>query len=228
MSVNNKRVIVSMTSWTKRIGNVSHVVYSLLKQTVKPDSIEVNLSTEEFPNKENDLPEDLVAMLNEGLVQINWVEKNTGVFKKFIPVLQKYYGEDYYLLSVDDDWLYNENYIETMIGRIGDTDAYCLIHDNFHGYCMIYRSRLFKENFWKSITPKMLSYNISDHYIRSYLLKFGGKFSKANHSDKFEFLQIFNPVFPNSRNKNPKSDIYDFNRVREANIEINRVIGNMK
>ena len=66
MSVNNKRVIVSMTSWTKRIGNVSHVVYSLLKQTVKPDSIEVNLSTEEFPNKEKDLPEDLVAMLNEG------------------------------------------------------------------------------------------------------------------------------------------------------------------
>ena len=224
MSVNNKRVIVSMTSWTKRIGNVSHVVYSLLKQTVKPDSIEVNLSTEEFPNKEKDLPEDLVAMLNEGLVQINWVEKNTGVFKKFIPVLQKYYGEDYYLLSVDDDWLYNENYIETMIGRIGDTDAYCLIHDNFHGYCMIYRSRLFKENFWKSITPKMLSYNISDHYIKCYLLKSGGKIAFGNHSDKFEFLQIFNPVFPNSRNKNPKCDFYDVNRVREAYTEINRVI----
>lgn len=225
--INDKRIIVSMTSWPKRIQNVSHVVFSMLQQSLAPDSIELNLSIEEFKNKENDLPEDLIVLKNNNLIQINWVEKNTGVFKKFIPVLQKYYGEDYYLLSIDDDWIYSKNYIETMISRIGNADAYCLIHDAFHGYCMIYRSRLFKENFWKSITPKMLSYNISDHYIRSYLLKFGGKLSNAKHSNKFDFLQIFNPVFPNSRNKNPKNDSYNATRVHAAYSEINKVIKKM-
>jgi len=226
--INNKRVIVSMTSWTKRIGNVSHVVYSLLKQTVQPDSIEVNLALEEFPNMEEDLPEDLVTMLNEGVIQINWVEKNTKVFKKFIPVLQKYYGEDYYVLTVDDDWLYNKNYIETMVKRLGSADAYCLIHDAFHGYCMIYRSKIFKENFWQSVTDKMISYSISDHYMRGYILKFGGALSKAKHSNKKDYLTSFNPVCPNSGNKNPMSDVYDTARVVNAYKEINRVLKAMK
>lgn len=221
---NNKRVIVSMTSWTKRIENVSHTVFSLLNQTIKPDSIELNLSSEEFVNKENDLPDDLNMFIENGILQINWVNKNTGVFKKFIPVLWKYEGEDYYLLSVDDDWIYNKNYIETMLNRIGNSDAYCLIHDYFHGYCMIYRSTVFKENFWEIITPKMISYNISDYYIKNYIIKTGGKISKAPHSDKFDFLTIYNPVFPNSGNKNPKSDIYDNYRVRCAYKEIDSVL----
>ena len=49
-------IVVTMTSWKKRIDYVSISILSLLKQTVKPRSIELNLSEEEFPNKENDLP----------------------------------------------------------------------------------------------------------------------------------------------------------------------------
>lgn len=226
--INNKRIIVSMTSWKKRIENVSHVVFSLLNQTVKSDSIEVNLSTEEFPNKENDLPEDLVAMYNNGLIQINWVKKNTGVFKKFIPVLQKYYGEDYYLLTVDDDWLYNEKYIETMITNLNDKTYYCLIHNNIHGFCTIYRSSIFKENFWTSITDKMLEYGISDYYMELYISKNRGSVSNIKHYGLLDFLKPFNPVFPNSGNNNGIKGQYDTKRVLAAYAEINNVIKNME
>ena len=43
---------------------------------------------------------------------------NDGVFKKIIPTIHKYYGNTYYLLSVDDDWIYREDYIEMMINYI--------------------------------------------------------------------------------------------------------------
>ena len=55
--VNGKRIIVSMTSWKKRIQNVAKVVYSIYMNSVKPDKIELNLSSDEFINKEEDLPE---------------------------------------------------------------------------------------------------------------------------------------------------------------------------
>lgn len=180
--IDDKRIIVSLTSWNKRICNVSKVVYSMLKQTKKPDSIEVNLSTEEFPNKENDLPEDLVAMFNGGLVQVNWVDKNTGVFKKFIPVLQKYYGEDYYLFTIDDDWYYENKYIETMLTELNDNDVYCP-QKAIIGNRTVYKSKIFNEEFWLKLTDEIIETGVDDTYITYYLIK-----------HKIKQKLIFNPL----------------------------------
>ena len=56
----NHKVVVTMTSWPKRIGNCHWVVKSILNNTVKPDAVYLNLSVAEFPNKDADLPKDLV------------------------------------------------------------------------------------------------------------------------------------------------------------------------
>ena len=58
-------IIVSLTSWTKRIGNVKAVVESLIDQSLKPDRIEINLSIDEFPGRMNDLPDDLIKLVND-------------------------------------------------------------------------------------------------------------------------------------------------------------------
>lgn len=193
--INNKRIIVSLTSWYKRISNVSKVVYSLLNQTVKPDSIEVNLSTEEFPNKENDLPDDLVTMLNEGLVQINWVEKNIGVFKKFIPVLQKYYGEDYYLFTVDDDWCYENKYIETMLTELNDNDVYCP-QKVIIGNRIVYNSKIFNEEFWVKLTSEIIETCVDDTYITYYLIKHKIKQKLVFNQKIKDMIKTFNEVEP--------------------------------
>ena len=182
-----------MTSWTKRIGNVSNVVYSLLNQTVKPDSIEVNLSTEEF--SKNDLPDNLISMFNDGLVQINWVEKNTGVFKKFIPVLQKYYGEDYYLFTVDDDWLYNENYIESMLTELKDADVYCP-QKVIIGNRTLYRSKIFNEEFWLKLTDEVIETGVDDSYISYYLIKHKIKQNLVFNQKIKDMIIPFNEVEP--------------------------------
>ena len=62
---NGHKVVVTMTSWTKRIGNCYQVVKSILNNTMKPDMVYLNLSIAEFPNKEQDLPRDLVQLTQE-------------------------------------------------------------------------------------------------------------------------------------------------------------------
>ena len=68
---NNKRIIITMTSWAKRIKNVPKVVFSILSNTITPDSIELNLSSDEFINKEKDLPEELILLNQNGIININ-------------------------------------------------------------------------------------------------------------------------------------------------------------
>ena len=105
-------IIVSLTSWPKRIFNVPIVLKNILNGTLKPDYIELNLSSEEFPNKEDDLPKELLEIEK---LNINWEIGNSRTFKKIIPTLKKYYKKEYYLLSIDDDLIYSLDYIERMV-----------------------------------------------------------------------------------------------------------------
>ena len=67
--------------------------------------------------------------------------KNTGAFKKIIPTIKKFYGLNYYLLSVDGDLIYREDYIELMIYYIEkfNPDSFCLTSSKVIGNTMIYK-----------------------------------------------------------------------------------------
>lgn len=97
-------VIASMTSWKKRIINVPKVIESIFSGEIVPNELIVNLSEEEFPNKESDLPKELLNI--QYPVTINWTYKNTYAFKKLIPTLQKYWEyKDRYIWCIDDDFI---------------------------------------------------------------------------------------------------------------------------
>ena len=104
-------LVICMTSWTKRIGNVKKVVESIMSNTVLPDKVFLNLSKEEF--KDIELPQDLLDYFNsdERLI-INWVEgPNTKSFKKIFNILD-YLDEDDIIINVDDDILLPKDLIE--------------------------------------------------------------------------------------------------------------------
>ena len=118
----SRQVVVTMTSWTRRIGNCYTVVASMLDQTVPPDILYLNLSTVEFPNRLDDLPSDLVSLFedNSTICVFNWVDgENTKTFKKVFPILE-YLQDDDIILCVDDDFIYPHDYIES---RLRDFDA---------------------------------------------------------------------------------------------------------
>ena len=104
-------LVVTMTSWVKRIGNVKKVVESVMDNTMKPDILYLNLSKTEFKGIE--LPEDLVEYFNsDDRLVINWVDgENTKSMKKVFPVLQ-YLDDDDIIVNIDDDALLPNTFIE--------------------------------------------------------------------------------------------------------------------
>ena len=54
------KVVVTMTMATKRIGQCAKVIETVVNNTRQPDAVYLNLSVVEFPNRESNLPKDLV------------------------------------------------------------------------------------------------------------------------------------------------------------------------
>ena len=112
----SEKIVVTFTSWSKRIHLCKTCVENILNQTVKPDLIYLNLSIEEFPNKEKDLPKDLVKLSNkEKSFIINWVDgPNTKTFKKVFPIL-KYLNDEDLIFWTDEDLILPKNTLESRI-----------------------------------------------------------------------------------------------------------------
>ena len=111
-------IVVCMTSWVKRINNVKPVVENVMKGTLQPDRLYLSLSVSEFPNKELDIPKDLVEYFeSDDRLIINWVEgENTKTMKKVFPVLQ-YLEDDDIIIPMDDDIMYPLEYIDKRVSE---------------------------------------------------------------------------------------------------------------
>ena len=103
-------VIVSLTSFPERINTVIKTLKTLLIQTMKPDMVILWLAPEQFPNREDDLPEELLELKKYGLT-IDWY-KDIRSYKKIIPTLKKY--PEAVIITTDDDIYYAPDTVETL------------------------------------------------------------------------------------------------------------------
>lgn len=183
----NRDIVVTMTSWKKRINNVSKTIVTLLKNTIKPRCIELNLSEEEFQNKEKDLPEDLILLANKEQVNINWVGANTKSFKKLIPTLKKYWNEkDLYIFTADDDIIYQPDILERFKKSMLDNEEkkvvcfgnyVCRLNGQpvVRGGACMYKVDFFTEKLWEDLTEDVIQTNEDDWWYSYHFLTNGGR-----------------------------------------------------
>lgn len=164
----NEKIVVTIASWPPRIKYVADCVKSLLDQSRKPDSVEVNLSRVEFPNGLDDLPDDLLTLIADKSVTINWEDGNTFVFRKEVPVVKKYYGTDTIMLSCDDDVRYGRGFVERIVNNLGDFEAYN-DEPGVVGFKQAVRLKRYTPDFWKKLTPEVIKAGISDTWHFYYL-----------------------------------------------------------
>lgn len=110
MEKNMEKVIVSLTSYPKRIGTIHKVLDSIISQTVLPDKIVLYLSSSEF--------EDFGKLPNFGKYEkygfeIRWHEENLKSHKKWFYAFQEYRND--IVITIDDDILYPNIALETLL-----------------------------------------------------------------------------------------------------------------
>lgn len=140
------QLIVSLASYPARINTVYKTVETLLNQTIKPDRLILWLAEEQFPNKEEDLPEKLLGLKEYGF-EIGWCE-DLKSYKKLVPALREF-PEDI-IVTADDDLYYQRDWLESLY------NAYLKDPKN------IYTRRATR------ITRKENTFKISPHYSNTH------------------------------------------------------------
>lgn len=117
------RVIVSLTSYPKRIGSVHRVIATLLSQTCKPDKVILWLGEDKFPKKECELPAELLKLREFGL-EICWCH-DLRSYTKLVPALQAF--PDDIIVTADDDVFYPPEWLEVLYSsyREHPQDIHC-------------------------------------------------------------------------------------------------------
>ena len=124
--IGERRVIVTISSWNKRINNVASVLKTLLNQTFSADYIVLNLARPDFniENDRNPSLEDLREVFSTELNDLLYKEKSVRIhwynddklksWKKYIYVCKEMNPDDI-IITADDDFLYKDTFIETLI-----------------------------------------------------------------------------------------------------------------
>ena len=108
----DEKIIVSLTSFPKRINKVWICISTILRQSVKPDAVELWLSKEQFPNEEKDLPENLLALKEQGL-SILFCEDDLRSHKKYFYSMQNHPND--IVITCDDDVIYHKDTVKDLL-----------------------------------------------------------------------------------------------------------------
>lgn len=114
-------VIVSLTSFPKRIQTLWMVIECLMHQTVAPKKIILWLSKLQFPDKGN-LPSKLIEQQERGL-EIRFVPEDLRSHKKYYYTFLEY--PDSPVILADDDILYSPTLIEELLHDFAPGKIHC-------------------------------------------------------------------------------------------------------
>lgn len=113
-----KKVILSLTSFPKRMQYLHKGLYSLMNQEYKPNMIILWLSEDQFPNKESDLPDEIMELRAYGLT-IRWLKGDLRSYKKLLPTLKEF--PDDIIVTADDDLYYPTDWLKKLIDAYLDS-----------------------------------------------------------------------------------------------------------
>lgn len=142
-------IIVSLTTYKKRIFDVHLVIESILRQTVVPKKIVLWLDKDEYSH--DSLPAFIkIQQRKYGLI-VNFCS-NLRSYKKLVPTI-KLYNHDKPIITIDDDVIYPPYFIERLVSN----------HSKYTDEVLCYRSHKIKYDLHENIKPyKEWEHNIKE------------------------------------------------------------------
>ncbi|MCD8190927.1 MAG: glycosyltransferase [Clostridiales bacterium] len=108
----SRRLIVSLTSFPARIHCVAAALESIYNQNRQADLVVLYLAEQQFPEREAELPEELLALVADGKLEIRWCPDDLRPHKKYYYVMQEFPEE--LIVTIDDDLQYDKTMLESL------------------------------------------------------------------------------------------------------------------
>ncbi len=112
MALRARKLIVSFTSFPPRIAGLTSVLESIYNQSRQADRVILWLAEEQFPQREAELPEELLAFVQAGKLELRWCPVDLKPHKKYFYAMQE--NPDDIIVTIDDDILYPPNMLRTL------------------------------------------------------------------------------------------------------------------
>ena len=116
------RVVITLTTTSRRITLCRAVLFSLATQSIRPDKVVINISREPYLRDEGIKKENILFTLITGIpeklqeiFEVNWVQ-NTGPYRKLIPTLQRAQINDI-IITADDDIFYEKDWLKSLLNN---------------------------------------------------------------------------------------------------------------
>lgn len=171
---------MSFTTVPQRVNRIKPTIVSLMRQKVKPRSIEINLSEELFAGVE--LPNFLK---NINCVKIFWQKKDYGPATKLIYTIKRYENDDRRIIIVDDDMYYSPNLIGDLISadsKSSGNQVFCI-----NGF-------LISENLISDFNGSGKELKLGGRRV-AVVEGCGGYILRSNHLDYKDLLDISNAPY---------------------------------
>lgn len=101
------QIVVSFTTYPKRMKCVPLVVESILNQTIRPDVIVLYLAKEQFANQQ-----DFIKRIKRKGVIVRLVDEDLKSHKKYYYAISEY--PDSIIITIDDDIIYDKHLVEDL------------------------------------------------------------------------------------------------------------------
>lgn len=142
----DSKIIVSLTTFPERIPQAYYCLNSLLRQTIMPERVVLWLATEQFPNRELDIPSRILALQCQGL-EIKFCDDFRS-YKKIFPAATEF--SDRIIITADDDTLYPEDWIEKLVDTANEYPQ-CIVCYRAHEI-VTDGNRILEYKRWKSLS----------------------------------------------------------------------------
>lgn len=142
-------LIVSLTTIPSRIENLQKVIDSILKQSIKPDRIELNLPKSYSKRSMGTVNKSVIP---DG-IEVYWLEEDLGPATKVIPTILRYENEpDAQIIYCDDDRVFDRDWIRRLTETSHRNPHSCIAESGYNIESHRHRT------YWKSrkITYKIL------------------------------------------------------------------------
>ena len=116
----NDEIIISLTSHGERIKQIIPTLESLIKQTIKPDKIILNI----FQGESNKVSKELVNYCSKNKIEIYYYDREIGPHAKYFYTMKRF--KNACIITVDDDIIYTNDLVSSLYHDFIDNDSYIL------------------------------------------------------------------------------------------------------